>query len=31
MNLATASASGGDATGDEIETFDVDYDHDGDG
>ena len=31
VNLATASASGGDATGDEIETFDVDYDHDGDG
>ena len=31
VNLATASASGGDATGDEIETFDVDYDHDADG
>ena len=30
VNLATASVSGGDATGDEIETFDVDYDHDGD-
>ena len=30
VNLATSSASGGDATGDEIETFDVDdYDHDG--
>ena len=30
VNLVTASASGGDATGDEIETFDVDYDHDDD-
>ena len=31
VNLATARVSGGHATGDEIETFDVDYDHDGDG
>ena len=31
VNLATSSASGGDAEGDEIETFDVDnYNHDGD-
>ena len=31
VNLATSSASGGDADGDEIETIDVgDYDHDGD-
>ena len=31
VNLATSSASGGDATGDEIKTFDVEeYDHDGD-
>ena len=31
VNLSTSSASGGDAEGDEIETFDVDsYNHDGD-